>query len=120
MTKLWNSTLNTKRQKRHVMKLERVVDVDHMMRVKKLGCIVCRHLGYGWRTADAHHIKRGPDGQKLGLGQKVGDREVIPLCPDRHHWNGSQVQMPMAEFERLYGNELDLLNETLAMLEVAA
>ena len=119
MTKLWNSTLHTKRQRKHTFKPERVVDVAHMMRVKRLGCIVCRNLKLGWVAADAHHIRRGPDGQKLGMRQKAGDREVIPLCL-KHHWNGSEGEYTMAEFEAQFGNELDLLAQTLALLEVAA
>ena len=119
MTKLLNSTLNTKRKRKHVIKPERVVDIAWMGRVKALGCIVCRHQGLGFVPAEAHHIKRNADGSRMGMGQKAGDHETIPLCP-RHHWNGSQVQTPMAEFEARFGNELDLLRETLEMLEVAA
>lgn len=120
MTKLWNSTLHTRRQRKHVLKPERVIDVEHMQRVKRLGCIVCRNLGRGWVAADAHHIKRNPDGSKLGMRQKAGDHEVIPLCPREHHWNGSEVRMSMSEFEARFGNELELLAQTLALLQVAA
>ena len=82
-----------------------------------LPCIVCLRLGIRQTTrTDAHHIKRHLDGTKLGMGQKSPDRDAIPLCRGLHHWNGSQVNMPMEEFEAAYGNELDLLEATQELL----
>ena len=103
------------------IKLRRVVDLPHLARVRGLGCILCRKAGRGWVAAEAHHIKRKPDGSLYGASQKAGDHEAIPLCPDLHHWNGVHRQSKLShrEFERQYGNELDLLEETMRELSVA-
>lgn len=37
----------------------------HMQRVAELGCILCRHLGYGQTPAEIHHLK-----EECGAGQR--------------------------------------------------
>lgn len=92
----------------------------HMKRVAALGCIVCRNLGYGETPASAHHIR---DGQ--GLSQKADDEETIPLCPPHHQdadgtakYKGEiAYHRNSPEFERRYGTERELLEQTLTELE---
>ena len=85
----------------------------HLAKVAALPCVVC-----GAWPVHVHHIKRRPDGQKYGLGQKAPDTRTIPLCP-YHHQHGPQGEAfhagPKA-FERAHGNEMDLLAMTEAML----
>lgn len=91
--------------------VDRVRDPDRLARLKKWPCIVCllqREKQTG--ITDVHHIKRNADGSKLGASQKAGDDRTIPLCCDRHHWNGVQVHMGSKEFEARYGNENFLLD----------
>lgn len=106
-----------RRKRARTFKPERAVDLEHLARVRRLPCVVCllHHLVQTTPT-EAHHIKRHPDGTKLGMGQKSPDKDAIPLCRGLHHWNGSQVNMPMEEFEAAYGNELDLLEATQELL----
>jgi hypothetical protein len=48
-------------------------------KLARLGCSLCRHLGYGESPAEIHHIRR--------LGGKRELAEVIPLCPEHHRGN---------------------------------
>ena len=83
---------------------------DHMHRVAQLPCIIC-----GARPVEVHHIKRLADGSKVGYGVRGDHFRVIPLCHE-HHWNGVWNPMGSKEFERLYGNENDLLAKVLDRL----
>lgn len=85
-----------------------------MGRVAALGCIVCRRLGHGQTPAAVHHLK-----EECGAGQRQSDFLTIPLCPQHHTEGGRGVayHAGFREFERLYGSELDLLAQTLELLE---
>ena len=83
----------------------------HMWRIAQLPCVVC-----GARPVEVHHIKRNPDGTKVGYGVRGDHFRVIPLCHE-HHWNGVWNPMGSKEFERLYGNENDLLAQTMSQLQ---
>lgn len=89
----------------------------HMLAVKELGCIVCRNAGYGNVPADVHHL--------LEAGRRIDDFHVIPLC-QRHHRAGLNNTFDVSrhpwrkEFERRYGTELELLEQTRKLLERAA
>lgn len=86
---------------------------DHLERVVSLGCVVCRNLGYGPTPAMAHHILTGQ-----GMSQRAGHFCVIPLCSD-HHQNGGfgvAIHAGQKTFERMYGSELDLLDQTIEEL----
>ena len=90
----------------------------HLARVKALSCAVCELRGERqFSPTEAHHIKRDPfTGRFLGASQKGNAYTTIPLCSHRHHWNGVHVGMGSREFERRYGNELDLLQRTYERL----
>jgi hypothetical protein len=77
-----------------------------MGRVAALGCLI-----HG-TPAVVHHIR-----EQQGMGQRAGHFLTIPLCPECHVGAFSIHKTPR-EFQALYGDELDLLNETLHRLEV--
>lgn len=94
----------------------------HLRMVRSLPCIACELKGVQQTTpTEAHHIKRRPDGQFFGMGQKASDEETIPLCY-HDHWNGVGSIWTHRGFEAEFGNERDLLAATLTRLgiEVAA
>lgn len=85
----------------------------HLDRVAALGCIVCRNLDIGPTPAAIHHIRAGH-----GLSQRASDYLAIPLCGD-HHQNGGHgvaIHAGQAQFEAMYGSELDLLAQTIKEL----
>lgn len=86
----------------------------HMGRVAGVGCILCKHLGYGESRAEVHHIRTG-----TGAGRRAPDTETIPLCPQHHRLgNDSLHGAGRKAFERIHGiTELDLLALTLEALE---
>lgn len=94
---------------------------EHVGMVKRMKCIVCMHLGLTQTSiTEAHHIERNPI---TGEPRKAGERKpdgyaTIPLCQKTHHYNSVHVGMARSIFEALYGNEMDLLEETKGLLEL--
>lgn len=89
------------------------MDKVYMGLVAELGCIVCRNMGFPDSPAEVHHIKSG-----VGMGQKSSNFDVIPLCPV-HHRNGdygTAYHRGPKEFEKRYGTELKLLEQTKELL----
>lgn len=85
----------------------------HMGRVAELGCILCRHLGYGATPAEVHHIREGQ-----GAAMRASDLLTAPLCPEHHRGQSGLHGMGRKAFERTYKlSELDLLAMTLEALE---
>ena len=81
----------------------------HKTRVAALGCILCRHLGYGQTPAQLHHVREGQ-----GMSQRAADTLVIPLCPEHHQGASGLHGLGAREFERRYKTtELDLLAKTI-------
>jgi len=77
--------------------------------VRAQPCLLCAP-GEQQSITESHHIKRDPlTGLSLGGGQKAPHFATLPLCQRKHHWNSVYVSMGSREFERRYGNELDLL-----------
>lgn len=60
------------------IKPKRVVDPEHLKRVRALPCIVCQAV-----PVEAHHIRDG-----VGMGQKAGDHEAKAF---RDHCHGSGI-----------------------------
>jgi hypothetical protein len=93
----------------------------HVGRVKRMKCIVCMNLGLIQTSiTEAHHLIRDT---KTGEPRKMGNRKpdgyaTIPLCKSTHHYNGVNVNMARPIFEAQFGNELDLLEQTLALIEM--
>ena len=91
-------------------------EAAHLKLVRGLPCLLCAP-GEQQSKTEAHHIKRSTaTGQPLGGSQKASHFEVLPLCQRKHHWNSVYVSMGSREFERLYGNELELLERTYELL----
>lgn len=84
----------------------------HLSKVASLGCIACRKLGFEGTMAEIHHIRVG-----MGMGQRNDDYHAIPLCPFHHRQGPDAVHVSPAAFERKFGNELDLLDETMELIK---
>jgi len=77
--------------------------------ITDLGCIVCAREGRGYVPACVHHLLRG--------GRRIGHLHTIPLCPAHHSGgvcNDEYVSRHpfKREFERRYGTEEQLLEDT--------
>lgn len=86
----------------------------HYEKLYQIGCIVCRNLNYGYSQPHIHHIRHG-----AGIGQKSHWSLAIPLCP-MHHQNGGYgiaLHAGQKTFEKKYGTEVELLHQTLTILE---
>ncbi len=92
----------------------RIIDREHLERVKALPCIVCGRMG----PSDAHHVRVGPDGRHYGMGQKADDTETIPLCKLHHQYGDASYHAGPRTFVERYGHERMLLEKTLALLSV--
>lgn len=86
------------------------IEKVYMNRVSELGCVVCRNEKHGKTPAVIHHIR---DGQ--GMGQRAPNALIIPLCPMHHNMGGYGVAIHSGQkqWEKLYGTELELLNQTI-------
>lgn len=95
------------RTKKRAPKAERV----HMGIVAGLYCIVCRNLHLGESPAEVHHVR-----YLAGGGQRSGNLDTIPLCPRHHRIGGWGVAYHAGpeEFQRRYGTEAALLEQTKA------
>jgi hypothetical protein len=78
-----------------------------------LGCIVCRiHLGV-FSTAEPHHVRR------LATSKKRKKAPILPLCHAHHNAGvyGESVHSGRETWEKIYGNEIELLEKVNAILE---
>lgn len=86
---------------------------DYMRRVAELGCILCRHLGYGETVPELHHPRTG-----LGMAMRASNFDVIGLCPEHHRGNLGIHGMGRKAFERFYGvTETELQEQVAALLK---
>lgn len=84
----------------------------HMGYVAEIGCVLCRHLGYGDTPAQVHHIIEG-----RGLGQRSPHYLTIPLCVDHHTGASGIHHLKSSGFYTRYKlDELDLLAMTIKQL----
>ncbi|APC43937.1 hypothetical protein P19250A_0052 [Methylophilaceae phage P19250A] len=86
----------------------------HYEKLFKIGCIVCRNLGFGYSAPHIHHIRHG-----VGLSQRSHWSLSIPLCPNHHQHGGYGIALHSGQktFEKKYGTESELLQQTLTILE---
>lgn len=85
----------------------------HMARVAEAGCVLCRHLGYGFTAAEVHHVREGQ-----GASQRASDYLTVGLCPEHHRGRSGLHGLGVRAFYTRYKlNELDLLAMTLEELE---
>ena len=86
---------------------------QHYDKLSQLGGIVCRREGWGYSPPHIHHIRHG-----VGLSQRSHWSLAIPLCPN-HHQNGGYgiaLHAGQKEFERKFGSEVELLQETIKLM----
>lgn len=85
----------------------------HVNKVVGLGCVACYVQSGVWGTpGDIHHLREG-----LGMSQRSGWFEVICLCTNHHIYSGNGKRAfheGRETFTKLYGEERDLLDLTLA------
>lgn len=82
---------------------------EHMGIVAGSFCIVCRNEGLGESPAELHHPRF-----LAGGGQRSSHMGVIALCPLHHRLGGHGVAYHAGpeEWERRYGTEAELLEQT--------
>jgi len=79
----------------------------------RLGCAICRRLGYGETPSHFHHPRTG-----VGAGRKAAHGDGFPLCPEHHQGNTGIHGMGRKSFERHYGvTEAELTAETKRLVE---
>jgi hypothetical protein len=80
-------------------------------KIARLGCSLCRHLGYGETPAEIHHIRKNATKRNLS--------PVIPLCREHHRGDtGVHALGKKGKFEARYGiDEQTLLDQTNVLLE---
>lgn len=80
---------------------------EYQRRVREIGCIICE------RPASIHHIRAG-----VGVGQKSGEYDVLPLCPDHHQHGGYGVAFHAGKvaWECAFGTERELLKKVKELL----
>ncbi len=77
-------------------------------KLARLGCSLCRELGYGETPAELHHIRRT---------SKRSNAPVIPLCPEHHRGNTGIHGLGRRSFEFRYGlTEEYLLEKSLELI----
>ena len=81
---------------------------EHIAAVRRLDCVLCRHLDKKQeRPTSAHHIRTG-----MGMAQRAGDYCVVALCyecqlgPLGIHGDRTLLQIGKV-------NEMDLLDMTI-------
>ncbi len=90
-------------------------EVEHMERVRALGCCACAQFGLIWLwPVEAHHL--------LSFGRRISHLHTICLCPPHHRrvpftlyqelLIPAEARVSIASgsraFARVYGSELDL------------
>ena len=84
----------------------------YMNDVADLGCILCRHLGYGPTPPELHHPRGAAGG-----AQKASDWLVIGLCPEHHRGKSGLHGLGEGGFFTRYKlTEWDLLAMTIEAL----
>lgn len=85
---------------------------EHMGRVKRLACVLCRRLSFTQESAtEVHHVR-----EDQGAAQRASNFLVAALCGERCHRgpNGIHGDRSLLRFAKC--TELDLLAWTLADL----
>jgi len=78
--------------------------------VARLGCIVCKQMGYPDTPCELHHIK---EKGKSKMGKKASDYEVIGLCYLHHRGDQGYHHSPK-KFKERFGTQKELLQKVLS------
>jgi hypothetical protein len=88
---------------------------EHYDRIASMGCIACRKQGHKGTSAEVHHIR-----ETAGMGKRSHYTETIPLCPAHHrgtmHPIIPSIHLDRSAFVAIYGDEMQLLDETRRLL----
>lgn len=86
---------------------------EHMGRVADLGCLPCLNNGMPGTPAECHHIRH-----QIGAGRRSSHFQTIPLCPEHHRLGayGVAIHAGKRAWEKIYGTELQLLEQTRQLL----
>jgi len=81
---------------------------EHLDKVARLGCIVCRKMGKH-SYPEIHHI-----GNQT-MGKRADHYHTIPLCPYHHRLGGKgeAIHAGRKSFVERWGSESELLAEVL-------
>lgn len=80
-------------------------DKERFDKLRQLGCVACSKKGI-FSEPVIHHIRRF-----TGVGLRPSHDKTIPLCPQHHNMGNESIHLNKKKFEKLFGNELDLLDE---------
>lgn len=84
----------------------------YLGRVAELGCMVCYRMGYEGTPAEIHHRKAG-----MGIGQRSGNDQAIPLCPEHHRGSTGVHGLGVRGFRKHWGyGEEELLEDVRRLL----
>lgn len=88
-------------------------ELRHMDAVARLGCVVCRNLGYGFSPCEIHHVRMGN-----GMAQRAIHLDTIGLCPAHHRIGGHGVALHAGQrtWEAKFGTEAELLEQVRAAI----
>jgi hypothetical protein len=88
----------------------------HLDRVSRLGCIVCRNLGFDVEGQEValHHPRAG-----MGTSQRSSHYDVLPICPPHHQTGGYGIAYHAGPkiWQEKYGTETELLEQVKQLLE---
>lgn len=73
-------------------------------RVRELGCVVCRNLGWGETPAAVHHALTGRGGRK-------DETKLLPLCFTHHQGSMGIHTLSRRTWQERYGTETELLKQ---------
>ena len=86
---------------------------EHVNKVARLGCIICRKEGNPLVDAELHHIR-----SMTGLSKRATNFEVIPLCVRHHRLGKESFHYSSRNFSSKWGSQQELLDETLELLKL--
>jgi hypothetical protein len=91
-----------------------VAEKKHLQSLTDLGCIACLLVGIRTPSVEIHHLRKG-----VGMGQRSNHYRAIPLCAPHHRTGGYGIALHAGQkaFERKYGTEEDLLEETMKRIK---
>lgn len=82
-------------------------DKKRFDKLRQIGCIAC-----GRNEPVIHHIRN-----KTGLSLRPNHEDTIPLCPNHHNMGNESIHLNKSVFEKKFGTEKQLLEETNVKIE---